>query len=262
MGLSGDVLALACGGLVGFTLGLIGGGGSILAVPLLVYVVGVADPHVAIGTAALAVAASAFANLLNHARAGNVKWNCGLAFAGAGVIGAWLGAAAGKAVDGKRLLVLFGFAMLAVAAAMLRRRPQAGDAGVRLHAGVVRILGPRLGVAGLGVGALSGFFGIGGGFLVVPGLMASTDMPLMFAIGTSLIAVSAFGLTTAASYALAGWVDWSLAGLFIAGGALGGFGGAAAARRLSGRRRALSLTFAGIVASVGLYVVWRGLAGA
>ncbi|MDE2018569.1 MAG: sulfite exporter TauE/SafE family protein, partial [Hyphomicrobiales bacterium] len=240
MGLTGDALALACGGLVGFTLGLIGGGGSILAVPMLVYVVGVADPHVAIGTGALAVAASAFVNLVNHARAGNVKWNCGLAFAGAGVVGAWLGAALGKAVDGKRLLLLFGFAMIAVAATMLRRRSQDGKPDVRLHAGVVHILGPRLAAAGFGVGALSGFFGIGGGFLVVPGLMASTDMPLMFAIGTSLVSVTAFGLTTAASYALSGWVDWTLAALFVAGGAAGGFVGAATARRLSGGKRALS----------------------
>jgi len=88
-------LATGSGGLVGFVLGLIGGGGSILAVPLLMYVVGVSSPHVAIGTSAVAVAASAFGNVIGHARAGNVKWPCALVFAASGVAGAALGSSLG-----------------------------------------------------------------------------------------------------------------------------------------------------------------------
>src|SRR5947199_9205724 len=101
------VLGLASGVLVGFSLGLVGGGGSILAVPLMVYVVGVPDPHVAIGTSAVAVAANAAVNLSNHARGGTVQWSCALTFAAAGIAGAFVGSLAGKMVDGQRLLALF-----------------------------------------------------------------------------------------------------------------------------------------------------------
>ena len=92
-------LGAGAGSLVGFTLGLVGGGGSILAVPLIVYLVGVKDPHLAIGTSAFAVAANAFANLLNHARHGAVKWKIALLFAAAGVVGAAAGAVTGFSVS-------------------------------------------------------------------------------------------------------------------------------------------------------------------
>src|SRR3546814_19672553 len=88
---------------------------------------------------------------------------------------------------------------------------------------------------GLGTGGFSGFFGIGGGFLIVPGLIASTKMPILNAVGTSLVAVTAFGLTTALSYAASGLIDWPLAAVFIAGGLAGGIAGARAARQLSSR---------------------------
>ena len=127
-----DFLAVFSGTLVGFTLGLVGGGGSILAVPLLVYVVGVQSPHVAIGTSAVAVAASAAANLFGHARARNVKWSCAIVFAAFGMIGAAGGAALGKMVDGGKLLAMFGVLMVIIGLLMLRPRRSAGDAGVRL----------------------------------------------------------------------------------------------------------------------------------
>lgn len=94
------LLGALAGSAVGFTLGLVGGGGSILAVPLMVYLVGVHDPHVAIGTSAFAVAANALIGLTTHARKRNVKWRCAATFATAGVAGAWLGAMLGKAMDG------------------------------------------------------------------------------------------------------------------------------------------------------------------
>src|SRR5512146_3267855 len=126
------LLAVASGGVVGFTLGLVGGGGSIMAVPLLVYVVGVNSPHVAIGTSAIAVAASAAANLFGHTRAGTVKWRCALVFALAGVAGAAGGAHLGKMVDGGRLLMLFGMLMVVIGLAMLRPRKSGGNPGVML----------------------------------------------------------------------------------------------------------------------------------
>lgn len=252
------LLAIACGGVVGFSLGLIGGGGSILAVPMLIYVVGVADPHVAIGTSAVAVAASAALNLAGHARAHTVKWPCAITFALAGIVGAALGAQLGRLMDGQKLLTLFGVLMIVVGALMLRRRKGGGDPDVKLTLESARRLLPALAAYGFAVGLLSGFFGIGGGFLVVPGLIGATAMPLLNAIGSSLVSVAAFGATTAGSYALAGQVDWTVAGLFVAGGALGGFAGILAARKLASRKDTLSRIFAVVVIAVGLYVGGRG----
>lgn len=252
--------ALAAGLAVGLVLGLVGGGGSILAVPLLVYGVGVVSPHAAIGTGAVAVALNAAAGLAGHARAGNVKWPCALVFAGAGIVGAALGAEAGKALDGERLLALFGGLMIAVGASMLRPRRVAADAGVRLTRKSAPRLLPRLLLFGLGVGLLAGFFGIGGGFLIVPGLIAATAMPIGVAIGTSLVVVTALGATTAASYAISGLVDWRLVALLVAGGVVGSMMGRRASQRLAGRKRVLDMGFAVLVIGVGGLVVWKAIA--
>ena len=254
-----DLLAIASGSIVGFVLGLIGGGGSILAVPLLVYVVGVPSPHVAIGTSAIAVAVSAAANLAGHARAQTVKWPCAITFAIAGMIGAAAGAQLGKLVEGGRLLSMFGGLMIVVGLLMLRPRKSGGNPDVKLtRESMPRMLPLLIGI-GLAVGALSGFFGIGGGFLIVPGLIGATAMPLINAIGSSLVSVTAFGLTTAASYAWSGLVDWRLAGLFILGGALGGLLGIKLARHLARHKHALTFTFSAIVIAVGLYVVVKSM---
>lgn len=247
------VLAALSGTAVGFTLGLVGGGGSILAVPLMVYVVGVKSPHLAIGTSALAVAVNALAGLANHARAGNVNWRCGGTYALAGMLGAFAGSSLGKAVDGQKLLFLFALLMLVVAGLMFRGR---GDAGVE---GVVcnRDNFPKVASFGFGTGTLSGFFGIGGGFLIVPGLIASTSMPIYRAIGTSLVAVSAFGLTTALNYAASGLLDWAIAGSFIAGGVLGSVIGTRAAKRLSGSKGTLNTLFASMIVLVALYTLYK-----
>ncbi|MBC7577772.1 sulfite exporter TauE/SafE family protein [Tardiphaga sp.] len=248
-------LGLASGVLVGFSLGLVGGGGSILAVPLMVYVVGVPDPHVAIGTSAIAVAANAAVNLGNHARGGNVHWSCALVFAAAGVIGALGGASLGKTVDGNNLLVLFAILMLVIALLMLKTRSRAGEARVEISIANT----PALLALGLVTGTLSGFFGIGGGFLIVPALMLATGMSIMSAISSSLVAVTAFGLTTAFSYAWSGMISWNLAAVFIVGGLLGGLAGTGSARHLSRRRGALNTTFASIIIVVALYMLARNI---
>lgn len=247
------------GVVVGAILGLVGGGGSILAVPLLVYVVGVAQPHVAIGTGAIAVAISALANLRLHARAGNVKWPCAAVFSIAGVAGALAGAHFAKMIDGQRLLFLFGLLMLAVGAAMLLPRKDLGLANVRLNAESAARLLPWLGGIGLSVGLLSGFFGIGGGFLIVPGLMLATGMALTHAIGTSLVSVAAFGAATSASYAASSLIDWRIAGLFVLGGMVGGIAGTRLGKSLASRKFLLNYIFAAVVIAAGLYVVARGL---
>ena len=125
-------LGLASGALVGFSLGLVGGGGSILAVPLMVYVVGVAEPHVAIGTSAIAVAANAAINLSNHARGGTVIWSCALIFAACGMAGAFGGSILGKMVDGQKLLALFALVMIVIALLMLKTRARIGLPDVKI----------------------------------------------------------------------------------------------------------------------------------
>jgi uncharacterized protein len=248
-------LGLGSGALVGFSLGLVGGGGSILAVPLMVYVVGVPEPHVAIGTSAIAVAANAAVNLSNHARGGTVIWSCALTFAAAGIIGAFGGSILGKMMDGQRLLALFALLMLVIAVLMLKTRSRIGLPDVRMNMTNM----PAIAGLGLATGTLSGFFGIGGGFLIVPALMLATGMPIMNAVSSSLVAVTAFGLTTAASYAWSGLISWELAGLFIAGGIAGGLLGTRLAQHLSARRGALNVVFAAVIIAVALYMLARNL---
>lgn len=252
-----DLLAILSGAAVGLVLALIGGGGSILATPALLYVVGVADPHMAIGTSALAVSVSAFANLIPHARSGNVRWRCAATFAVAGVIGAAIGASIGKLTDARVLLPLFALAMIVIGALMLRPRKNEGDANVVL----TRQNAPKLAGYGLAAGAVSGFFGIGGGFLIVPGLIAASGMNMLQAVGSSLFSVGAFGATTAATYALDGLVDWSIALEFIGGGLVGGFIGARLASHLAKQRGALQRVFAFIVFAVAAYMLYRSFAG-
>jgi uncharacterized membrane protein YfcA len=226
------LLPILTGVPIGLVVGLVGGGGSILAVPLLVYVVGVASPHAAIGTAAIAVAANAGTGLLGHARA-----------------------EAGKALDGERLLAAFGVLMLAIGALQLLPRRTAAQPNVRLSRETAAHLLPRLVPIGLGVGLLAGFFGIGGGFLIVPGLVLATAMPIGTAIGTSLVVVVTLGLATAASYAWSGLVDWRLSALLVLGGAVGALVGVQLARYLAGDKHKLEIAFGCTVIAVGAFIV-------
>jgi uncharacterized membrane protein YfcA len=260
MDLAMILAAIAAGSAIGLVLALVGGGGSILAVPLLVYLVGVPSPHAAIGTAAVAVALNAASSLIGHARSGNVKWPCAVTFALAGTLGAALGAEAGKAMDGQRLLALFGALMVLVGLSMLRPRQTSDNPDVRLERSTASVLLPRLIPTGFGVGLLAGFFGIGGGFLIVPGLVMATRMPLRIAVGTSLVVVTALGLTTATSYALSGYVDWALVGLMVIGGLIGAGIGIPLGQRLANRKRMMELAFAALVIAIGGYVILRGLA--
>ena len=251
-------LGVGSGALVGFVLGLVGGGGSILAVPLMVYLVGIKSPHIAIGTSALAVAANAAAGLVHHARAGHVKWRCAMVFAVSGIAGAAAGSSLGKAFDGQKLLFLFALVMIGVGILMLRRRASFGNPDVKFG----RENAGKLVGYGLGAGAFSGFFGIGGGFLIVPGLTAATGMSMINAVGSSLVAVTAFGLTTTANYALSGLVYWSLAFAFIGGGVAGSLAGTNLARKLSKERGRLSIVFAALIFVVAAYMLWKSAAAA
>src|SRR6185437_4712366 len=181
----------------------------------------------------------------HHARKGTVKWPCASVFAASGMLGVLIGSSLGKMMDGQRLLALFAVLMLAVSALMLKGGAREGDWAVRLN----RANLPRLIGIGGGAGLLSGFFGIGGGFLIVPGLMLATGMTILNAIASSLVGVASFGVTTAANYALSGMVKWGVAAAFIA----------RAAHALAGRRGVLNRIFAILIAAVAAYMLARSL---
>ena len=249
------VATVGSGGIVGFMLGLLGGGGSILATPLLLYAVGVSSPHIAIGTSALAVSTSALANFAGHALKGNVWWRCATVFATVGALGALAGSSVGIAMDGQRLLVLFGVLMIVVAGLMLKPRRAAAASTRRVDRRMCLLTA----FVSLFVGGASGFFGIGGGFLIVPALLAATGMPMINAVGSSLLAVSAFGIATAVNYAASGLIDWLLAAEFIGGSILGGLVGMTLGARLSAGKDTLNRIFAGVIFIVAGYMLWRGV---
>jgi len=158
-------------------------------------------------------------------------------------------------IDGHKLLALFALVMLLIAVLMLKTRTRVGVASVKMDWSNF----PAIAGLGLLTGTLSGFFGIGGGFLIVPALMFATGMPIMNAVSSSLVAVTAFGSTTAASYAWSGLVSWELAVVFIVGGIAGGLGGTAAARHLAARRGALNTVFAIVIVTVAIYMLVRNI---
>jgi uncharacterized membrane protein YfcA len=248
-------VAVASGALVGVLLTVFGGGGSVLATPLLIYAVGVRDPHIAIGTSAAAVAVNALVGLSVQARAGRVKWPCATVFGGAGLAGSLLGAHLAKQVEGGVLLVWFAAAMALIGGSMLLPKADAGDPSVHLTPGLTLRLAPL----GLLTGLAAGFFGIGGGFLIVPGLMAATGMTLAHAAASSLVSVALFGAATSASYAVSGQIDWLVFAALVVGGAAGAIAGAPLARALGGRADVARRVFALMVIATAGYVAWRSL---
>ena len=247
--------AIASGVAVGFLLALFGGGGSVLAAPLLIYLVGVSDPHIAIGTSAAAVAINAVVSLIGHWREHKVIWPCASTFALMGLLGSVAGSSVAKATDGQRLLFLFSLAMAAIALSMLRRPKSEGDPGVHITPKIVARLAPM----GLITGFAAGFFGIGGGFLIVPGLMLAAGMTMANAAASSLVSVALFGATTSANYAISGLVDWRLVLCLVGGGVLGIAPGLWAALHLTRKVRLARTLFAILVLIVAVYVGYRAL---
>jgi len=263
-------LAIFSGGVVGFSLGLLGGGGSIMAVPLLMYLVGLHKPHLVIGTTALAVSLNAFLNLIPHWRAHHVRWRPAIIFAIPGIVGAAAGSALGKLVDGKDLLFVFAILMIVIAVIMVRdvhaSRPPEGVSQPTNGINPSAARGPTADKraeeesgAGFLVGALSGFFGIGGGFLIVPGLLFSSGITMIEAVGSSLFAVGVFGLTTAVNYSLSGLVSPLIALIFLLGGVAGGWAGAALATRLSNHKSTLTYVFAIVIILMAIYMGYKNL---
>ncbi len=252
------VIAVVLGGMaVGFLLAVFGGGGSVLAAPVLLYLGGVADAHVAVGTASAAVAANAAFNLVGHWRGGKIKWPCAVSFGLAGLAGSFAGSSLAKLISGQHLLLAFAIAMAAIGLSMFRKPSSEGDPDVHLTPKLMLRLVPL----GLLTGLAAGFFGIGGGFLIVPGLMLATGMTMANAAASSLLSVVLFGAATSFNYALTGQVDWGLAGLLLLGGAVGGTAGLMVARRLATRAALARQMFAGLILMVAGYVAWRSLGG-
>ncbi|MBI4277614.1 MAG: sulfite exporter TauE/SafE family protein [Armatimonadetes bacterium] len=244
-------LAAALGVLIGGSLGLLGAGGSLLTVPILIYVFN-QGPVEATATSLVIVAANALLAAVTHWRQGGVVWRVALEFGVAGVAGAFAGFWLNTLVAGRTFLFLFGLLMVAGAAAMARR-PQARDEGtVRPGRSAAATAG-----AGVLIGVLTGFFGVGGGFIVVPALHLIVGLPMRHAVGTSLVIIVINSLTGFAARLGVGAANWPLILAIMAGGAAGAVLGGRAAHRLPGRT--LARAFAGVLALAGLVVIIRHL---
>ena len=190
---------------VGISLGLLGGGGSILTVPLLAYVAGM-DAKQAIATSLLVVGVTSAIGAISHARAGRVQWRTGLIFGGAGMAGAYAGGVLARFIPGTVLLIGFAVMMIATAVAMLRGRKnvETSDGGHRLPM-------PKIVAEGLVVGLVTGLVGAGGGFLVVPALALLGGLPMPIAVGTSLIVIAMKSFAGLAGYLSSVQINWTLA---------------------------------------------------
>jgi uncharacterized membrane protein YfcA len=182
-------------------------------------------------------------------------WPCALVFAGSGLAGSLFGSTLAKSIDGRFLMIWFAVAMAAVALSMMLPKRDEGDPAVHLTPGLTLRLAPVGAVTGLA----AGFFGIGGGFLIAPGLMAATGMTLANAAASSLVSVSLFGAATSLNYAASGWVDWPLFALLVTGGAVGTLAGVPLARRLANRAALARRLFAGMILIAAAYVAYRSL---
>ena len=262
--------AMISGCLVGLSMGLTGGGGAILAVPLLVYWLG-EDPQVAVVISLATVAGTAVIGTVERARLAQVEFPTGLLFAAAGMVTAPLGSWLGEFLPPRLLLVAFAVLMLLIALRMWWRADQAipppaascgpedGPSCSRDPEGKLRLTSRcamLLATVGLTVGLLSGLFGVGGGFLIVPALVTFASMGLSRAVGTSLLVMSLVGLAGVAGHLWQGReIPWELTLLFVAGSVPGLFVGSALTRRLS--RPLLSRIFAVMILAVAGFVIAR-----
>ena len=214
-------LTLALAVVVGITLGVFGGGGSILTVPLLVYVAGL-DTKPAIATSLVVVGATAIGALVAHARAGRVQWRTGLVFGATAMVGAYAGGRIGPMVPDLVLLVGFALMMLATSVAMIRGRRERPSSEEHRQAPLILVL-----VEGVVVGLVTGIVGAGGGFLVVPALVLLGGLHMATAVGTSLLVIAMKSFAALAGYLTAVQIDWGLAAsvtaLALVGSVIGGW---------------------------------------
>ncbi|MBO4258201.1 sulfite exporter TauE/SafE family protein [Streptomyces griseorubiginosus] len=220
------VLALVAGGAIGLALGALGGGGSVLAVPALIYLLGFTP--VAATTASLVIVTLTSATALSaHARDGQVRWRTGLLFAAAGTGPAMLGGALAASVPQAVLTAAFAVVAAAAAVRMLGSRPAVP--------GAVAVRPGRAAAAGAGLGAVTGVLGVGGGFLAVPALVGVLGLRMRAAVGTSLLVITVNSLAALAMRAgTAQSLDWAVVGPFVGAAILGAWDGKRLAAKVSG----------------------------
>lgn len=242
-------LSLLLGGLIGLSLGLFGGGGSILAVPVLVYVSRVA-PAAAVPMSLAIVGATSLTASLAHWRNGRVRGRVALAFGGAGVAAAFVGARFTHLVSGHLLMMLFAALMTVAGGWMLLGRRLLGVRPARPQARWLPAV-----LAGAAVGAITGFLGVGGGFLVVPALIAFAGLDMREAVGTSLLVIAINSSAGLLGHLGDGHLDLGLIAALTGVAVAGAFAGERIARHLSVAR--LRQGFALFVITVGLAIATR-----
>lgn len=233
---------------VGISLGLLGGGGSILTVPILTYIVGM-DPREAIAASLFIVGVTSAVGMIPHARAGRVRWQVGAMFGVASMVGAFLGGFAGGHIPGTVLMLLFAIMMVATATAMIRGRRKVTDGA--LPAGQLPLF--RIILDGLAVGVATGLVGAGGGFLVVPALNLLGGLPMAVAVGTSLLVIALKSFAGLGGYLLSVQFDWPIVLAFTAFAVAGSFAGSALAGRIP--ERSLRKGFGYFVLAMGAIVL-------
>lgn len=233
--------------LVGVTLGLLGGGGSILMVPLLVYVAGM-DVKEAIAASLVAVGVTAAVSVVGHARAGRVRWRTGLLFGLAGMAGAFGGGLIGGHLPGQLLLAAFALMMVATAVAMLRGRRTPDSTKAHSELPVGRVL-----LDGVIVGLVTGLVGAGGGFLVVPALALLGGLPMGVAVGTSLLVIAMKSFAGLTGYLITVSLHWPLVGAVTLAAVVGSLVGARLVDRIPAD--ALRRTFGWFVLAMGAFVL-------
>ena len=278
--------AVALGLLIGLSLGALGGGGSILTVPALVFVLGLSAQEATTASLVI-VGVTAAAASVGHARSGHTKWGSGLLLAAVGVPASLVGTVLNRRVDPDVLLLSFAGLMLVAAVGMLLRARSAArreaptrtgppaspdvSGGSTLTATQVRRthVGPaartrlghawRLGAAGLGIGFLTGFLGVGGGFIVVPVLVVLLRTPMPTAVGTSLLIISLNSAVALAARAGHGSFDWGVIVPFTAAAVAGSLAGKRTAQQVSPNK--LTVAFAALLVAVAVYVAAQALLG-
>lgn len=253
-----QLIGFALAVLIGVTLGLLGGGGSILTVPVFVYVMGFGAKE-AIAMSLPVVGLTSIVGALGHWRDGNVDRRAVLAFAPLAMLGAVAGARLASRVSGTFQLALLGLVMLTAGVLMLRDRGRESDTPRPPDAGTRRL--PVLAAAGLGVGIMTGLVGVGGGFMIVPALVLLADVPIKRAIGTSLVAISLSTLTGAVAYRGQAHPPWTVVAVFTALMMLGTLIGTRLNRRIPGRQ--LRRAFGVLVILLAAFLLYEnGAAGA
>lgn len=263
------VLAIPLGLIIGLSLGALGGGGSILTVPALVYVLG-QDPRTATTSSLLIVGVTSLIALIPHLRAGRARVAQGLLFGILGTAGSFAGSALSSKVSPEVLLAGFAALMLVVATLMLRRLRSSQRYGAPPDPRVEPMLTlrpwtcacPRVAkvvLTATAVGLLTGFFGVGGGFALVPALVLALEYPMSVAVGTSLLVIAVNSATAllARVGGVGGQMDWSVIGVFTAAAIAGSLLGGRIAARANPRH--LTLAFALLLIAVALYTAARSV---